>query len=156
MCSPKLFSPCLEIGLIALSLYVKLNAVLVKRVWRLKWIAYNAGIHGCDWHLISLFTEVQHQFSPICGTKQTLFLVWRKQEKGHCYGLHYAIRPTGESGSAGFDWWLIYSTTFEEIVTLSANFALWGNWEQSFQTLLHGHVCFWSFVLIQIDLVSCR
>lgn len=110
------------------------------------WLYQMQKIHGCDWDfiiIISLFVEIQLQFSPFCGTKQNRLPISRKSEKGHCYVLHLACRATSQWGSTAFDWWLVYSITFEEIETLSAYFAFWGIWARpiwAFSTFLIGAI----------------
>lgn len=93
-----------------------------------------ADIHGCHWYLqrlLSVLDQTQHWFSTFCGASisiaQTQLLDSRKRQEGRCYGFHCSFFDrTCQWGSTELDWWLLYSTPFEEIVSLSTHFAFWG------------------------------
>ena len=93
-----------------------------------------ADIHGCHWYLqrlLSVLDQTQHWFSTFCGASisiaQTQLLDSRKRQEGRCYGFHCSFFDRNcQWVSTELDRWLLYSTPFEEIVSLSTHFAFWG------------------------------
>jgi len=87
------------------------------------------GFNGCDWFLqLSCFVlgKVQHQSEAASGVIfKTHLFIWGESEEVCGNGFYHSCGASQQWSSAG-DRWLLHQRASEEVVSLSAHFALWG------------------------------